>query len=73
MDQANCGRVAIVDQPEVPEMSALSAHRREVALVRWSLARNPGAPAPRGKRAVRDPLRAIDRGLPRVATFPTDW
>jgi hypothetical protein len=60
-------------EPKVTEMSALSAHRREVALVRWSLVRAPGAPAPRGKRAVRDPLRAIDRGLPLVAPFPTDW
>jgi hypothetical protein len=58
-------------EPKVTEISALSAHRREVALVRWSFVTAPGAP--RGKRAFRDPLRAIDRGLPRAVAFPTDW
>jgi hypothetical protein len=62
-----------MQEPKVTEMSALSAHRREVALVRWSLVRAPGAPRSRGKQNSRDPLRAIDRGIPRVAPFPTDW
>jgi hypothetical protein len=62
-----------MQEPKVIETSALSAHRREVALVRWSLVTAPGARAPRGKRDVRDPLRAIDRGLPHVVAFPTDW
>jgi hypothetical protein len=64
---------AIMQESTVTETSALSAHRREVALVRWSLLTAPGAPAPRGKRDFCDPLRAIDRGLPRVVAFPTDW
>jgi hypothetical protein len=64
---------ATMQEPKVTEISALSAHRREVALVRWSLVTAPTAPAPRGKRDFRDPLRAMDRGLPRVVPFPTDW
>jgi hypothetical protein len=62
-----------MQEPKVTEVGAFAAHRREVALVRWSLIAAPGAPAPRAKRDIRDPLRAIDRGFPRVAAFPTDW
>jgi hypothetical protein len=62
-----------MQQPKVTQVDALAAHRREVALVRWSLIAAPGAPAPSAKRDIRDPLRAIDRGFPRVVAFPTDW
>jgi hypothetical protein len=62
-----------MQEPQVTEVGAHSAHRREVALVRWSLIAAPGAPAPRAKPDIRDPLRAIDRGFPRVVAFPTDW
>ena len=46
--------------PIVTETSALSAHRREVDLVRWSLMAVPEAGAARGATDVRDPLRRID-------------
>jgi hypothetical protein len=51
--------------PKVTEISALSAHRREVALVRWSIL---AVPAQAGETASGpDPLRTRD---PRV--LPTD-
>ena len=45
--------------PIVTETSALSAHRREVDLVRWSLLTVPEPAAPRGKTDPGDPLRRI--------------
>jgi len=59
--------------PKVIETSRLSAHRRQVALVRWSLVATPAEPDPTGIPSHRDPLRAMDRGYPRVASFPNDW
>ena len=45
--------------PIVTEISALSAHRREVELVRWSLMAVPERHTPRGTPDPRDPLRGI--------------
>jgi hypothetical protein len=58
--------------PKVTETSRLSAHRRQVALVRWSLVAAPPEPDPTGIPQ-RDPLRGIERGYPRIARFPSDW
>ena len=44
--------------PNVTETSALSAHRREVELVRWSLMAVPEGGARRA-RDPQDPLRAV--------------
>ena len=46
--------------PIVKEISALSAHRREVELVRWSLMAVPESRTPRGTTDPADPLRRID-------------
>jgi hypothetical protein len=59
--------------PKVTETSRLSAHRRQVALVRWSLVAVPPDPDPTGLSPSPDPLRGIDRGLPRVTRFSNDW
>jgi hypothetical protein len=59
--------------PKVTELSRLSAHRRQVALVRWSLVAAPPEPDPTGAPSNRDWLRGIDRGYPRVASFPAAW
>jgi hypothetical protein len=60
-----------VQTPKVTEISALSAHRREVALVRWSLV---AVPAQRGESAPRtDPLRSIDPGFLPQDPFPRSW
>jgi hypothetical protein len=59
--------------PKVVETCRLSAHRRQVALVRWSLVAAPAEPEAGGVPSRRDPLRAMDRGYPRVARFPSDW
>ena len=57
--------------PRVTEISALSAHRREVALVRWSLV---AVPAQRGESAPRrDPLRAVDPGFVPQDRFFANW
>ena len=48
-----------MQMPIVTEISALSAHRREVALVRWSLLAVPERAAPRGKPDPGDPLRRM--------------
>ena len=45
--------------PIVTEISALSAHRREVELVRWSLMTVPEANVRRGSSDPRDPLRSV--------------
>ena len=55
--------------PIVKETSALSAHRREVELVRWSLMAVPGSDARRDPRAERDALRGLAPAkLPRRGT-----
>ena len=46
--------------PKVTETSRLSAHRRQVALVRWSLVAVPPEPDPTGFPPHRDPLRGGD-------------
>ncbi len=45
--------------PIVTEISALSAHRREVELVRWSLMAVPEANVRRGGSDPHDPLRSV--------------
>jgi hypothetical protein len=45
-----------MQRPTVTEISALSAHRREVALVRWSLTAVPEGAVQRGEPDPRDPL-----------------
>ena len=45
--------------PIVKEISALSAHRREVELVRWSLMAVPDPRAQRDTPDPSDPLRQI--------------
>ncbi len=50
-----------MQRPTVTENSALSAHRREVALVRWSLTAVPEDAVPRGEPDPRDPLRKVAR------------
>jgi hypothetical protein len=45
--------------PKVTELSALSAHRREVALVRWPLVAVPEPSRGTGKADPRDPLHRI--------------
>jgi hypothetical protein len=59
--------------PKVTETSRLSAHRRQVALVRWSLVAAPGDQDPTGIPSSRDPLRSMDHGYPRIARFDSDW
>jgi hypothetical protein len=57
--------------PNVTEISALSAHRREVALVRWSLV---AVPAQRHESAhSADPLRALEPGFQLSDRFLTSW
>jgi hypothetical protein len=58
--------------PKVTETSRLSAHRRQVALVRWSLAAVPPEPDPTGLPH-RDAVRWMERGHPRATRFATDW
>jgi hypothetical protein len=65
--------VEVMQAPKVTETSRLSAHRRQVALVRWSLVAAPPEPDPTGLAQHRDPLRGIERGHPRNTRFPTDW
>ena len=59
--------------PKVTETSRLSAHRRQVALVRWSLVAVPPEPDPTGFPPHRDPLRGVERGHPRGTRFAADW
>jgi hypothetical protein len=54
--------------PTVSEISAVSAHRREVELVRWSLLAVPEARTPRGEPDPGDPLRRVQGG-PRRTTI----
>jgi hypothetical protein len=58
-------------EPTVNEISALSAHRRQVALVRWSLVGVPDVPGARSTVKRLDPLQSMDRGYPRTVPFPT--
>jgi hypothetical protein len=64
-----------MQRPTVTEISALSAHRREVALVRWSLTAVPEGAVPRGEPDPRDPLRQVARAslLATQAGFADDW
>jgi len=57
--------------PKVTEISALSAHRREVALVRWSLVAVP--PQRREPAPGPDPLRSLDEGFRPQDPFPSNW
>ena len=60
-----------MQMPRVTEISALSAHRREVALVRWSLIAVP----PRRGESVRepDPLHGFDPGSHPRGRFLPGW
>ena len=49
-----------MQMPIVKETSALSAHRREVDLVRWSLLAVPEHDLPQRAPERHDPLRRID-------------
>ena len=60
-------------EPTVNEISALSAHRREVALVRWSLVAAPEAPGVGATVESLDPLDSMDCGYPGTVRFPTTW
>ena len=53
--------------PIVTETSALSAHRREVDLVRWSLMAVPEAKAAGDAPDPCDPLRRMESAGPRSA------
>jgi hypothetical protein len=57
--------------PKVTEISALSAHRREVALVRWSLVAIP--PDRREPAPGPDPLRSLDPGFLPQDRFLSNW
>jgi hypothetical protein len=59
--------------PKVTEMSRLSAHRRQVALVRWSLIAAPPEPDPTGAGHHRDAFRGIERRRPGITRYPDDW
>ncbi len=54
-----------MQMPIVTEISALSAHRREVELVRWSLMAVPEHKVPRTTPDPCDPLRKIESAAPR--------
>lgn len=60
-------------EPTVNEISALSAHRREVALVRRSLVAAPETPGAGATVKSLDPLDSKDRGYSRTVLFPTAW
>jgi hypothetical protein len=60
-------------EPTVNEISALSAHRREVALVRWSLVAAPEAPGVGATVESVDQLDSMDRGYCRTVLSPTAW
>jgi hypothetical protein len=54
-----------------PTINEMPAHRREVALVRWSLVAVPDLPGAGSTVKRLDPLHSIDRGYPRTVPFPT--
>jgi len=58
--------------PKVTETSRLSAHRRQVALVRHSLLMVP-EPDAAGFANHRDAVRGIERGAARGTRFPGAW
>jgi len=59
--------------PQVTQIAALSAHRREVALVRHSLVTVP-EPAPEsGKPDPRNPLHRIERVRGSALGFDAAW
>jgi hypothetical protein len=59
-----------MQMPKVTEISALSAHRREVALVRWSLLAVPEEGGESASLAT-DPLRSFEpEFLPRDRFLP---
>jgi hypothetical protein len=60
--------------PNVAEISALSEHHRQVALVRWSLVANPEPACESGKPDPRNPLHRI-RTLRSLtsSSFGTTW
>jgi hypothetical protein len=59
--------------PHVTEISALSAHHREVALVRWSLVAVPETARSSDRRDPRDPLRQIQPSPRNTHTFDATW
>jgi hypothetical protein len=60
--------------PKVTEIAAVSAHRREVALVRWSLVAIPEAGRASGKLDPRDPLHRIEPGHRRaLSSYDAAW
>jgi hypothetical protein len=58
--------------PKVTELSRLSAHRRQVALVRWSLLAAPPEPDPTGFPH-RERLQGIEPRHPGVTRFTSAW
>jgi hypothetical protein len=60
--------VEVMQAPKVTETSRLSAHRRQVALVRWSLVAAPPEPDRTGGPH-RESLRGIERAHPGVTRF----
>ena len=59
--------------PKVTETSRLSAHRRQVALVRWSLVAVPPEQDPTGLAQPRESLRGIERSRPGLTRFQSAW
>jgi hypothetical protein len=59
--------------PKVTETSRLSAHRRQVALVRWSLVAVPPEADATGLPHQREPLRGIERAHPGLTRFDGAW
>ena len=57
-----------MQMPKVTEMSPLSAHRREVALVSWSLSGGPRATFRRGSRST--PSRRAGRATGSLGAAP---
>jgi hypothetical protein len=62
-----------MQMPIVTEISALSAHRREAALVRWSLLAVPERAVPRREPDPRDPLRNVAPASTPSARYRDDW
>jgi hypothetical protein len=73
MTSVHVTEVEVMQAPKVTETSRLSAHRRQVALVRWSLLAAPPEPDPTGFADHRDPLRGIERRRPGGTRFDSGW
>ena len=60
--------------PIVTEISTLSGHARQAALVRWSLLAVGERAVPRGEPDPRDPLRSVvPAGSSSAARSRDDW